>query len=468
MYDKEKFLTWSWLNGDLSFLHHAGQDKIEKAFSEASGILFVIECSRQIGKTVWAVKKCFEMGAKYPGCQMRYATAFETDLKEIVMPAFDFILNFCPEPLRPVFREKDSSWNMWNGSRIKLVGMDRKPHAMRGNKLRLIVYDEAGFTSKLKQSYDAVYPTFTHVPGARAIMMSTPPETPDHEFVTYCERAELEGRYIRLSIYDNPLLSHDRIDDIAKEYGGKSTTHFRREYLCERVVERSKAVIPEFKEDYIQNVEEDLPHRFWHRYVSLDSGVRDQTALLFAYYNWQRAKLVIEDEVAIQGADVTTRRISELTRQKEKELGYTATHRRVADNDNLILLQDLGTEFGLHFNPTSKDQVQAMVNKVRLWFESGRILIHPRCTRLIGCLKSATWNEKRDSFERSKVFGHFDLLAALVYLVRNIDEQTNPIPKDWNVDFSNQLLFINKKACLSEDAKELRNIFCTGNAYDSK
>ena len=69
-----------------------------------------------------------------------------------------------------------------------------------------------------------------------------------------------------------------------------------------------------------------------------------------------------------------------------------------------------------------------MVNNLRVWFANGRIEIDDSCTLLIDSLKYGLWNEKRTEFASSKVLGHYDAVAALMYLVRNIDESTNPIP----------------------------------------
>lgn len=40
--------------------------------------------------------------------------------------------------------------------------------------------------------------------------------------------------------------------------------------------------------------------------------------------------------------------------------------------------------------------------------------------------------EWQDSVEQSEFLGHFDALAALMYLIRNLDMHTNPIPNDFN------------------------------------
>lgn len=419
-----------WKRGDLFWKLHLGQLEVEYAFLNSTGKLFVLDCSRQLGKSTWAVAKAIETAIKNPGSKIRYATAFLTDLEQFIMPAFDFVLQDCPEESLPQFKSQKSEYIFPNGSRIKLVGLDMKPNGLRGNKLRLVIIDEAGYVRRLSYLYrNVLIPATTHIPTAKIIMTSTQPEEPDHDFIEFCDKAAITSSYIKLDIYKNPLLTEQQIDELAEECGGKDSTAFRREYLCHRIVEEGRALIPEFNESlHVVESPKSPAHRFWHRLAALDSGVRDLTACLFAYYDFARAKLCIEGEFVIQGHQVTTRRIAELTKEKEEQLGYGSVYRRTADNDNLILLQDLGTEFDLHFSPTSKDELAAMVNKVRLWVKSNRIEINPKCVRLIGSIKAGVWNDHRTEFARSKVHGHYDLIAALVYMVRNCPEQENPVP----------------------------------------
>jgi hypothetical protein len=87
----------------------------------------------------------------------------------------------------------------------------------------------------------------------------------------------------------------------------------------------------------------------------------------------------------------------------------------------------------------------------------GQIIVHPRCKHLIGCLKYGVWNQKRDKFAQSKVYGHFDGLAALVYLVSNLNKNTNPIPPTFQVDNSNQIIIQRKQE--SNAVKDLRKAF---------
>lgn len=461
-----------WEKGILTWKLHGtfdkpGQLKIEEAFECATGKLFVVDSSRQLGKSTWAAKTCIEVALKKKGARIRYATAFLTDLEQFIIPAFDMVLEDCPAHLRPIWRAQKSEWYFPSSkSKIRLVGLDRKPNGLRGNRLDLVVLDEAGYITRLGYIYrNVLIPATTHVRDAKIIMLSTQPESPDHDFIKFCDKAEKNKSYVSLTIFDNPLLSLSQINEIADECGGYDSTAFRREYLCERIVESERAIVPEFKPKLHALISPQCPAwKFWHRMESLDSGVVDMTACLFGYYDFARAKAVIEHEFAIKGHEVTTPRIAELVREKERELGYVSkynVYRRIADNNNLILIQDLGLEYQLHFAPTNKDELHAMVNKVRVWFRSDRIEIHPRCERLISGLRAGIWDKQRKQFARSETHGHFDLIAALVYFIRNIPEHENPVPAYFGRQMS-ETIYVGTKASDNRNANVLRKAFGMG------
>lgn len=454
--DWNRCIATAWRDCDLSYLLHAGQLKIEEAFLRISGKLFVGDCSRQFGKSTWAATKCVERALRKRKAKVRYATAFLTDLEQFIRPAFDFVLADCPAHLRPKFHEQKYEYRFPNGSVIKLVGLDRKPNGLRGNKLDLVVIDEAAFVSRLGYLYRSVIvPATTHVPDARIILISTQPESPDHEFVEFCDRAELEGCYAKFDVYQNPLLTPAQIEDLAKECGGKETTDFRREYLCERVVDENLAIIPDWKPEYVFERAPTEADRFYHRYIFMDIGVRrDKTVLLFAFFDYRGQYLYVEDELVINAPKVTTKAIAKALFEKTglppstsdvaevcKRLKlpldvnetaprreYAKPYRRIADNSHPLLVNDLAADENVSFTETDKDKLHEMVVELRDWTGRGRFRVHPRCKFLIGSMRSGIWNKRRDEFERSKVFGHYDAIAASVYGVRNTDQQTNPIP----------------------------------------
>lgn len=470
-----------WERGEIFWKFHAGQLLLEMNYQQlAISKLFVADCSRQLGKSTWAAGKCVEKALKKPGARIRYATAFKTDLEQFVIPAFDFILADIPDHLRPIWRaSKMEFFFPSTRSSIRLVGLDLKPNGLRGNKLDMAVLDEAAFIKRLGYLYRSVIlPTMTHVPDGRIIMLSTQPEDPDHEFVKFCDRAEAQGCYVKLEIDDNPLLTEHDKEEIALEYApadltiprhvrvelGRKSTGYRREYKCARVVEEQRAIIADFDLDRHVKVTPPGPaHKFWNRIEALDSaGGTHKTGCLLGYYDFGRAKLVIEGEVRIDGHETTTRRIADDVKTQEKEIGgYENVAIRSGDNNNPILLRDLGTEHGLHFAPTTKDDLHAMVNKVRLWFQSDRIEIHPRCKLLIGALRAGIWNPQRTEFAFSEVHGHFDLIAALVYMVRNVPEHDNPVPPFFGYNLS-EVVFPGGAHRQNSNAETLRRAFFGG------
>lgn len=448
----------AWFRGNLSFKFHQSQKKIDYTFKSSATQLFVGNCSRQIGKSFWAVCKAIEQAIKQPKSQIRYGAAFHSDLVEFIIPAFDKVMEDCPAQIKGVYKTSGTSFHFPNGSKIKLVGLDRNPDGLRGNTLDLIILDECGFVGNLEYLYKSIIiPATMHRPNAKIIMISTPPATPAHSFLDFCQRAELEGGYAKFTIYDNPMIDQDTIERLMKESGGATSTTWRREYLCEFVTDSDSAIIPEWDDKYIQSPQQDQFYPFYHRYVGMDLGVKDFTAVIFGYYDFAKATLVIEDELVINGPTLTTQLLKDLIVEKEASLwADKKPYRRISDNNNLMLLQDLTTLHGLTFAATNKDTLEAMVNEVRLMVQAGKVIIHPKCKLTSGSLKYGVWDKKRSAFARSGTYGHFDCLAALIYLIRNLDKHTNPVPHTFGTNIETHWV---STPAESSQAVELRKLF---------
>lgn len=431
-----------WHRNDLSYLLHSAQLKIKKAFRESIAQLFVGNCARQLGKSYWAVTEAIECAQSGPKKQIRYGAAFQTDLVEFIIPAFDKILEDCPDHLKPTFLKGRNTYMFPNGSKIKLVGVDKNPNGLRGNSLDMVILDECGFITNLEYLYKSVIiPATTHRPNCRIIMISTPPSTPAHPFIDFVERAVAEGCYAEFNIYQNPLIGRDTILRLVKESGGEESTTWRREYLCELITDQDLQIIPEWNDKYVAIIEKDIYYDFYHKYVGMDLGVKDKTASIFGFYEFKHARLVIEDEREMSGAMMNTALLAGQIKEVELELwGEKPPYRRIADNNNPLLLLDLASMHNMSFISTGKDQLHAMINELRLFIQSGQLVIHPRCKMLIGCLKFGVWNIKRTEFARSSTYGHFDHLAALVYLVRNLLRNTNPIPVDFQKAYHTHMM----------------------------
>lgn len=440
---RAQILAYCWKEGDLDYLLKDHQMRIEEAFMASSERVFVLEIGRQVGKTYWACKKALEVCMIIPNARVKYASAFLTSVEEYVIPTLKKLVEDCPEQIRPKWLESKKKYVFKNGSELKLLGLDRDPNAGRGPYCDLYIIDEAGFVRTLEATIDSVIlPMFNTRPHGRLILSSSSPETPAHPFVGLADKYRLLGSYIKMTIRDNKDLSKDRIKAIESEYQDKNA--MLRELYCERIVDASLAIIPEFRDEFIQDVPEDDLRQFYHNYVSMDLGVlRDFTAGVTGYYEYTKARFVQTHEFDIKGPEMTTELLKGLINDIEAQaFQKKQVYKRISDNNNPLLINDLNVIHGIPFIPTNKTELRAMVNQARMWVNQGRYVIHPRCVKSIGCMRSGVWTNNRKEFDRSIAFGHFDWLAAIIYLVRNIDEQINPIPFTYghNLEHHNVLI----------------------------
>lgn len=420
------FMAWHCLT--LEYKFHPGQDTIQDAYDSVKNKLFVANCARRFGKTYWIAVIAIKVALSKDLARVKIASAYLKDVEEYIIPTFDLVLEDCPEELKPQYLDSKKKYRFKNGSEIQIVGLDKNPNAGRGNYCDLYVFDEAAFIKNLSYIYSSiVMPMTMYREGAKVIMISTPPKTPDADFVDFIHKAKREDAYVELDIYKNPMVTPEMAEEYRREC--LTETDWEREYLCKIVTDKTLALIPEAanRSFNMKNRDENYPH--FHKYVSMDLGVRDLNVTLFAYYDFSRAKLVIEREHVMNGPDMTTPKLHAAISEIEQELWQgKEPYKRVADNNNPLLLLDLGSIHNMFFHSTSKDNLHAMVNAVRVWISQDRIEIDPSCRFLIDSIKFGIWNDNRSEFARSKTLGHYDAVASLMYLVRNIDEQTNPIP----------------------------------------
>lgn len=450
-----------WKRGNLRFKLHKGQLRIEDAFKAINRKLFVANCSRRYGKTFWALTKAVEwaLSCKNDNPRIKYAAATKLDLKEFAIPAMEIILRDCPEELMPLYKATESKFVFPNGAEIQLIGLDKRPDGGRGNYCDLYIFEEAGFIDKLPYLYGSVVlPMTLRRPGARIIMISTPPSTPAHPFQEFCERAQKQAAYIELNIFTNPMLTQAEIEEAKAECLDES--EWLREYCCQFVVDSNRAIVPEFTDDLICDVLRPKYFDYLHKYTAMDLGVKiDLTALGFGYWEPKTKLFILEDEAEINGPEMTTITLKDLILVKEKSLwGELRPHKRISDSDNPLLLQDLGNLHNLYFSATGKDELAAMVNELRVFVKAKKLRISPKCVKTIGCLRYGIWNTRRNGFDRSRLYGHFDHLAMLIYLVRNLDQISDPVPAILNPNPSKQLLRPRKTSQISDILKKMFNI----------
>lgn len=466
-----------WRRGVLSWKLNSTQKALYKTYTEATYKKVVFNCSRRLGKSFSLLIIALEQCIKVPGSQVKFAAPTAKMAAKIIRPTLRMLLQDCPRDLRPTFNRNDGVWKFPNESCLYIEGTDgQNAENLRGTAAHLCIIDEAGFVDSLQYIVNDILLPQVLTTGGKLIMASTPPKSPDHDFIKYIYEAAKAGAYVKRTIedyiketeFDAPHLRHILVPEIAElcaASGGKDSITWRREYLAELIKDENYSVIPEFDEaaklDCVKEWER--PGRF-DPYVSMDIGFNDKTGVLFGYLDFRKGKLIIEDELLLRGnqKDFTIARLAKLIKDKEQNLwmdkyGNMPNPMRYSDDD-MIVIGDLTKDHDLPFIPTKKNSKNEYINDLRWRIQTRQLVISPKCVNLIFQLESAIWNKAKKSFERSEEAGHYDLLDSLIYLVRNVQWTKNPYPSNWGRG-SMENWHENPTENLSAAAKTIKSLF---------
>lgn len=439
-----------WRRGLIHYKFHSVQKELWDVYSNSSeGSTLVWLLARQTGKSyclgLIAILQCLEK----PNSIVKLLTDTKLHARTIFEPIFREIFVDCPEDLKPEYIASSYVYVFKNGSQIQLAGSDGG-HAerLRGQKSDLILVDEAGFCNNLKYNVNSIlFPTTTHT-GGRIVLASTPSPEPDHDFVEFIEEAESRKLLTKKTLYDNPLLTQEKIDNIISKFkGGTSNSQFRREYMCEQIKDENLSVLPEVDDELLSRIVKEVAFPpFYSRYVAMDIGFKDLTVVLFGYYDFRLNQVVIQDEIVMNGKEIHLPEFTKQLQEKERELwNNDLTHElvkpdvRVSDI-NPFVIQEINIyskkndpTHSIDFAIATKHDKLAHINKMRVMLANERIIINPKCETLARHLKHCKWKDKsaKDDFARSTDEGHYDAVDALLYFIRAINYNKNPYPASY-------------------------------------
>lgn len=465
-----------WLLGNIGYWYLKPKQRTALADVRRINDPF-FEASRRFGKTNTTLAFVCEESIKREGIITRWCEPLKNQCREIVMTEMDQIQSYIPTRHRFVWHSTDSYYqSAYSGSKIYLRGInDDRGESARGTKAHIIVADEFGSWKDPKYILSEVLGPQLLTTYGKLIITGTPPRDLTHPFYAMKDLAKLQGRFLQRLIYDQELVDWAQVEKIIADAGGWDAPGVRREYLCEKILDKNFAIIPEWDNKYVKPIEPDEYFVFYLKYDGLDIGVRDMTVCILAYYDFKKAKLMVIDEIVMRGSEMTTEKLAKAIKEKEGERWGVKWEealdsgqnmrwrcvkpphlnlRRVSDID-LLLINDLSIIHGIHFDATDKGALEEMVNEVRIWVGSGKVEIDPRCQVLIDCMQYGIWNEKRTEWERSDLLGHFDALAGLMYLIRNVDRKTNPIPHNYGKPETDFFQVEEKK----DKTKQLKKLF---------
>lgn len=465
------------------------------------------DISRQRGKSwkwctfavVWA--HC------HRGQFIKYAAQLGKSVRNIIRPTINALVRDMPPEYRrnmkdrgsdkpgEVIREDkvDHKWLFPNGSEIQAAGANFGHYEdLRGQKSHLNINDECGFYDDFDAVQRVLRPQ-TQTTGGVNVYATTPSESPSHPSTTVMHALKAAGRYVHRTIYNHPRMSPEAVERYLRseaKVAGLSleqfqrTTYFQREFLCRHVAESTRLVIPEWAEILDTDGPEgcplgdtlvrDVPRpRLFDTYTSADFGfTRHPSAVLFAYWDFERAWLVVEDETPPLYR-TRTDKLALAYREKCRELwpisgpapfleavpappdvdaktnevrdpgGFWLPYLAVGDKGGrgAEVLVELAKDHALHWVGAVKEtDLEVMVNDLRRLVGAGKLAVHPRCTHLRKQLATGLWADKQKTDFAEDSTGHLDHLAALVYLVRAVDRQRNPYPFGFGADAQNQVV----------------------------
>lgn len=426
---REDIVTHAWRKGNLEYKLDKLQRSIRTTVRDSSADKICVLSSRQIGKSYWVATYAIEYCLKNPGKIVRILAPTLKQVSDIVQ---DNLSPICLDAPHGLISRSKSEYRWQVGSSSLRLGALERSHVdlNRGGNASLVIFEEGGFVSSDDYKYaveSVISPQLLRSKG-REIHITSPSEDETHYIHdVIAPKCDALGTLFRYTVYDSPSITEEMILKAIERCGGVDTESFRREYMAEIVRSKSLMVIPEFDESYVEDFE--LPEHYNPGISGDMGGSRDKTAVLSLAWDFKGARLLVWDE-RLMDANTSTQEVVHQALSLEPAFNwYGRQPSRWFDAPGQVQV-DMNTLFHYPMRLPLKDDVDAQLNALRLMFSQRKIVIHKRCKHLIGCLKTARYNDKRTDFERSELYGHADPIMALVYGMRMIDRVTNPYPKE--------------------------------------
>jgi hypothetical protein len=153
-------------------------------------------------------------------------------------------------------------------------------------------------------------------------------------------------------------------------------------------------------------------------FIGMDFNVDPMTAVIGQYYN---GKFHIHDEIFLRNSD-TFKMADELKKRNYRGTvipDSTGSNRKTSGITDHQILLDAGFRIPYVLNPHQSDRV----NNINRLFTSNRIIINPRCEKLINDLERVSWKDNKLNQKTDKLLTHVsDCLGYLCWKLAPIEE----------------------------------------------
>lgn len=432
-----------WRRGDLQFLLWDQQLPIWEAMDNLPPhiVEFVVLCARQFGKSSLGVLRALSRAIKQRDCCILIMGPDTKQIKDIVRPKMRFLSQTAPPGLIKQMKA-ENRFHIYHDlnpaasdyTEIILGGMNENSSSQRGKTVQEIFIEEIGDQNgdNFVESMDSdLGPSMTHSKNGKITYLTTVPPIPDHPFITdVMVRAEKNNAIKIYTIDDNKALTQQQYDNCVTRSGGKHTTSYKREYLCQVVRDTGRVVLPDWS---VANIKEVLLPDHMHMHFTFDwGGVIDKTCGVMHYYDYLTDTDIFWDETVQEPNTASSTIINEAKEVEARFLGIRDYHKiqsRFIDAPHQFVRVDLMEQYGYEASVPTKPDWKASVNILNNRFKMGKAIIHPRCKFLILSARSGMFNKKKTDLDRSKALGHCDGIMAMAYAIRMRDV-SDPYPKN--------------------------------------
>lgn len=451
---RSNYTDGCWSAGNLSYLLRPhGQTKFydfvkSHVYGKEKSIRPIVgNMHRRKGKSYGSMIMCLERCLERPGQMVKYAAATDKDVQEIAVPHLNELLSVKPpfikyEKNRHEHRFWNPNWGVSekNKSLLHLIGLNaEKGDRLRGRACDFGVLDEVRNVNNLRYVFESVLAyQFVGRDNPGIVMVTTPPDSMDHEYVSYfVPNAKQHGRYQCITVDDNPdFTEDDRRMVIEAVRGGEGSIPWRREALCEFLSDPEMLITPEMSIESVQKgvlVPEYERPPFFIPTVVLDGAYRqDKLAIIFGYIDFPNQRLVVEDSYIDR--ELTTKEIQSVILRYEHMLGYDKNPHRVRRKGDLTAQQiaDLNIDYKLRIQNVENKDPESTIAELRSQLSTHRIKIlterngRPVNQALIHQLLHGVYTETRSDYARTESMGHWDGGQGLAYMVKVAPWRENP------------------------------------------
>ena len=401
----------------------------------------VVNCGRQWGKTTEAVEEMSGCAYAKGGRRIAYFATTHGQARDIAWEMFK-------KKLRPVLAKEPNETLLeltiktqdGGTSEIFLKGWESIERS-RGTQYDFIVCDEVSKMRRFKEGWEGVLLGTLAFRRGTALFISTPYGFNHfHDLYQLGQSGNNEWKSWRFTSFDNPYLPKDYLETI---HNTVTEDFWAQEYLAD--FRRFTGLI--YQEFDMNRHVALLDHEFGQHadyYFGQDFAVRGWTANLPCRIT-SDGKIYIPDNYKEQSltAEQHSEGIKTMLQQYQsldKWTGYAdpaGFAKNQQKGDMLWSIADDYLQAGLPIVPAN-NEVTAGINFVRQLFKQDKIIISPKCTKLIDEIIQYQWKEqtatkvgKEDDPEKvRKINDHLvDAMRYMLYSKPTIPEELPAIPK---------------------------------------